>query len=76
MADGQAHIYPRLAPTMEWDTCAAHAIVKCGQVSGNFATVTQHEGDVPCTPGAEVVRASLTLPNIYLAYALPPSGRS
>lgn len=54
VADGQAHIYPRLAPTMEWDTCAAHAIVKCGQVSGNFATVTQHEGDMPCTPGAEV----------------------
>ena len=24
----KAHIYPRLAPTYEWDTCAAHAVVK------------------------------------------------
>jgi 3'(2'), 5'-bisphosphate nucleotidase len=31
VADGTADIYPRIAPTMEWDTCAAHAIVKsCG----------------------------------------------
>lgn len=28
VADGKAHFYPRLAPTMEWDTAAAHAIVK------------------------------------------------
>jgi 3'(2'), 5'-bisphosphate nucleotidase len=27
IAEGAAHIYPRLAPTCEWDTCAAHAIV-------------------------------------------------
>eukprot|EP00915_Cephaloidophora_sp_WS-2016_P006161 GHVH01008125.1.p1 GENE.GHVH01008125.1~~GHVH01008125.1.p1 ORF type:complete len:147 (+),score=12.94 GHVH01008125.1:516-956(+) len=25
--DGEAHVYPRVAPTSEWDTCAAHAIV-------------------------------------------------
>jgi 3'(2'), 5'-bisphosphate nucleotidase len=31
LADGQADIYPRFAPTMEWDTAAAHAIVnQCG----------------------------------------------
>lgn len=29
VADGSAHVYPRMAPTMEWDTCAAHAIVEC-----------------------------------------------
>ncbi len=28
VAAGLAHIYPRLGPTMEWDTAAAHAIVK------------------------------------------------
>jgi 3'(2'), 5'-bisphosphate nucleotidase len=28
VADGKADIYPRFAPTMEWDTAAAHAIVK------------------------------------------------
>mgnify|MGYP001335721257 CR=1 FL=1 len=27
IADGTAHIYPRLGPTMEWDTGAAHAVV-------------------------------------------------
>ncbi|WP_321324732.1 3'(2'),5'-bisphosphate nucleotidase CysQ [Thiomicrorhabdus sp.] len=28
VAEGEADIYPRLGPTMEWDTGAAHAIVK------------------------------------------------
>ena len=32
IAEGTAHIYPRLAPTMEWDTAAGHAIVES---SGN-----------------------------------------
>ena len=27
VAEGVADIYPRLAPTMEWDTAAAHAVV-------------------------------------------------
>ena len=27
VAEGKAHLYPRLGPTMEWDTAAAHAIV-------------------------------------------------
>ena len=27
VAEGTAHFYPRLGPTMEWDTAAAHAIV-------------------------------------------------
>ena len=28
VAEGSADIYPRIAPTMEWDTAAAHAVVK------------------------------------------------
>eukprot|EP00879_Flechtneria_rotunda_P030563 GHRR01033212.1.p1 GENE.GHRR01033212.1~~GHRR01033212.1.p1 ORF type:complete len:257 (+),score=66.38 GHRR01033212.1:245-1015(+) len=28
VAEGDAHVYPRLAPTMEWDTCAADIIVR------------------------------------------------
>ncbi len=28
IADGQAHFYPRLAPTMEWDTAAAQCILE------------------------------------------------
>ena len=27
VAEGKADLYPRLGPTMEWDTAAAHAIV-------------------------------------------------
>lgn len=27
VAEGIAHVYPRLAPTCEWDTAAAHIIV-------------------------------------------------
>ena len=31
IAENKADVYPRLAPTMEWDTCAAHAIlIGCG----------------------------------------------
>jgi 3'(2'), 5'-bisphosphate nucleotidase len=26
VATGQAHFYPRLGPTSEWDTAAAHAV--------------------------------------------------
>jgi 3'(2'), 5'-bisphosphate nucleotidase len=28
IAEGSAHIYPRMGPTMEWDTAAGHAIVE------------------------------------------------
>ena len=29
VASGEADIYPRLAPTMEWGTAAADAVVRC-----------------------------------------------
>ena len=28
IAEGKADVYPRYAPTMEWDTAAGHAIAK------------------------------------------------
>lgn len=28
IAEDKADVYPRIAPTSEWDTCAAHAVVK------------------------------------------------
>jgi 3'(2'), 5'-bisphosphate nucleotidase len=32
LAEGKASVYPRFAPTMEWDTAAGHAILKaCGK---------------------------------------------
>lgn len=42
LASGQADVYPRYAPTMEWDTAAAHAIVK----ETGFE-VTQYGSDSP-----------------------------
>mmetsp|Transcript_6159 Transcript_6159/g.18975 ORF Transcript_6159/g.18975 Transcript_6159/m.18975 type:complete len:213 (-) Transcript_6159:45-683(-) len=49
VAEGAAHVYPRLAPTSEWDTCAAHAIVECAG-----GEVLQHAGGKDCNPGASV----------------------
>ncbi len=39
LADGEADIYPRLAPTMEWDTGAAQAIV---EASGGYVLTYDH----------------------------------
>lgn len=33
VAEGKAHVYPRFAPTMEWDTAAGHAICKAVGIS-------------------------------------------
>lgn len=39
VASGEADIYPRLAPTMEWDTAAADAIVReAGKMTYDFNT--------------------------------------
>jgi len=41
VAEGQADIYPRLAPTMEWDTAAADAIVReAGKMTYQFESNT------------------------------------
>lgn len=39
VSDGEAHMYPRLGPTMEWDVAAAHAVV-----TGAGGKVTTLEG--------------------------------
>jgi 3'(2'), 5'-bisphosphate nucleotidase len=44
VAEGEADIYPRLGPTMEWDTGAAHAIVN--ETGKNV----QKYNNVECTP--------------------------
>jgi len=41
VASGQAHVYPRFAPTMEWDTAAGHAILKAA--GGNIYSWTTGE---------------------------------
>lgn len=42
VAAGEAHLYPRLGPTSEWDTGAAHAVVKS---AGGKVTVMQQNSD-------------------------------
>lgn len=42
VAEGVADIYPRLAPTMEWDIAAADAIVRC---AGKMTY--QYESELP-----------------------------
>ena len=39
IAEGSAHVYPRMGPTCEWDTAAAQAIVE-----GAGGTVTTLDG--------------------------------
>ena len=41
VADGTAHYYPRFGPTMEWDTGAAHAVVK--YANGNIYNIDTKE---------------------------------
>jgi 3'(2'), 5'-bisphosphate nucleotidase len=40
VAEGKAHLYPRLGPTMEWDVAAAHAVV-----DGAGATMSDVDGN-------------------------------
>jgi 3'(2'), 5'-bisphosphate nucleotidase len=40
VAEGKAHLYPRLGPTMEWDVAAAHAVVE-----GAGASIRSAGGD-------------------------------
>jgi len=50
VAEGEADIYPRLAPTMEWDTAAADAIVReSGKMTYQFeseASVVYNKADL------------------------------
>lgn len=51
LATGQAHIYPRLAPTMEWDICAAQVILE--EAGGK---VLQQENKEPLVYNKENLR--------------------
>ena len=57
VAEGCADVYPRIAPTMEWDTAAAQAVV---EASG--ATVVKYDSAVPAasylTQSAERIELS------------------
>jgi 3'(2'), 5'-bisphosphate nucleotidase len=49
VAEGEADIYPRLAPTCEWDTAAAHAVVNAAGgvvVNTHFEPLMYNKPDV------------------------------
>ena len=53
LAEGQADFYPRLLPTSEWDTAAAHAILHAagGQITDTaFAPLTYNQKDSLLNP--------------------------
>jgi len=58
LAEGAADVYPRLGPTSEWDTAAAHAVLAAAG-----GTVSQLDG----TPLAYNTRAELLNPH-FVAY--------
>jgi 3'(2'), 5'-bisphosphate nucleotidase len=47
VAEGQADIYPRLAPTCEWDVAAGHAVVVAagGKVTDTFGKAVRFGGN-------------------------------
>lgn len=59
IAEGSAHLYPRLGPTMEWDTAAAHAVL-----SAAGGVLCEVGGQAPLRYG----KADLRNPSFYAAY--------
>jgi len=67
VAEGAAHFYPRLGPTMEWDTAAAHAVVNAAggmvcNMSGNelhYNKVDLHNPGFLVLPAADQVLSAL-----------------
>jgi 3'(2'), 5'-bisphosphate nucleotidase len=51
VASGEAHLYPRVGPTSEWDTGAAHAVALAAG-----AKVTVLDADNPMDPDASPLR--------------------
>lgn len=43
IAAGEADIYPRMAPTMEWDTAAGHAVLRA---AGGRVTLTESDAEL------------------------------
>ncbi len=58
VAEGQADLYPRLAPTCEWDTAAAHAVVEAAGglvVDANFEPLRYNQKDELLNPYFHVI---------------------
>ncbi len=67
LAEGIADIYPRIAPTMEWDTAAAHAILS--SVGGNIVQFKEIDNiqKIKSLPELEYNKENLKNPN-FIAY--------
>ena len=73
LAEGQADVYPRLAPTSEWDTAAAQAVLEAAggavlQLTGaplayNKADILNPEFVAVADPGADWLRQFRRWPN-------------
>ena len=48
VAEGKAAVYPRLAPTCEWDTCAAHVVVT--EAGGKVLRASEADGTLIADP--------------------------
>lgn len=78
VAEGAADIYPRIAPTMEWDTAAAHAVVTAagGQVvqfdPAVVATAYLSQGAERIPHGAERIEQEKTRSPGAERHALSP----
>lgn len=67
VAEGAAHFYPRLGPTMEWDTAAAHAVVSAagGVVQAGNGTELEYNKPDMHNPEFFVFAApDITLPKV------------
>jgi 3'(2'), 5'-bisphosphate nucleotidase len=54
IADGEAEVYPRMGPTMEWDTAAAHAVALfagCSIITAGLQPTLQYNKQNLLNPG-------------------------
>ena len=67
VAEGSADIYPRIAPTCEWDTAAAHAVVTAagGRVFRFNAEISANLYKTGCNEALDVVYNKENLLNPY-----------
>ena len=70
IAENKADLYPRIAPTSEWDTCAAHAVVKYAngkvlQYNSNITTTLLTNSSISDKDGKEVEYNKSDLLNPY-----------
>lgn len=49
VAEGKAHLYPRLGPTSEWDTAAAHAVANAA--GAKVTIMVQNDNGIYCDSG-------------------------